>query len=435
MILNTHIYLNNFRGFSRTVVSLKDVNFLVGENSAGKTSLLALIRVIFSPDFWFANRFNSEEHEFGGFRDMLSANASNAAEFSFGVIQMRQVKGAKKLRRAGFVASFKEHEGLPLCSFFTHIANQKLVSIKSQGGRHSFTMEEIPKSFEDKGIEEIFRFVESRKEDSKITFKEVSQKIPSRIGLLPLFRLVHAISSGKKGSEDEHFLEMPFEPFDLTWLAPIRTRPRRTYDGYGKDFSPEGEHTPYILRKRLSSTEQAQAFKKALESFGKASGLFRKVGTHNLGKEAASPFEVMVTLTSKALRINSVGYGVSQVLPLLVEILVRPKGSWFAIQQPEVHLHPKAQAALGDLIFEVAKNDGKRFLIETHSDFTVDRFRMNFKANKDCQTAAQILFFERSGEGNRVSAIPILPNGEYSREQPVTFRDFFLKEQIDLLDL
>ena len=47
------IYLNNFRGFKKSYLTLTDVNFLVGENSTGKTSILKLIKLLSDPRFWF----------------------------------------------------------------------------------------------------------------------------------------------------------------------------------------------------------------------------------------------------------------------------------------------------------------------------------------------------------------------------------------------
>ena len=376
----THIYLDNFRGFTETVFQLADVNFFVGENSTGKTSVLAVLNSIFSPHFWFTQRFNNEEHDFGGFKDMLSASAPPGSEFTIGVYQIHALKDGQ-FRRVGFIASFRDHEGLPMCSFFARMDNQTLTALKSANvDSYQFAKGQLPDSMLTPNAEDIFKYLENWGKASTTTFKDLPKKIPSSLGLLPLLQIAMALESEKAESDlDLSGLEMPFEPYNVTWLAPIRTRPHRTYDGYGKDFSPEGEHTPYVLRKRLGSKGKAEAFEKALKQFGKSSGLFKKVGIHNLGKGTADPFEIVVTLASKALRIDSVGYGVSQVLPLLVEILIRPKGAWFAIQQPEVHLHPKAQAALGDLIFHISKNDGKSFLIETHSDFTIDRFRLNTK--------------------------------------------------------
>src|SRR5881396_1662040 len=71
-----------------------------------------------------------------------------------------------------------------------------------------------------------------------------------------------------------------------------------------------------------------------------------------------------------------VGYGVSQALPILVDTLQRPAADEvFLLQQPEVHLHPRAQAELGSFFVSQAGKK-RRFVIETHSDYLVDRVRM-----------------------------------------------------------
>jgi predicted ATPase len=124
---------------------------------------------------------------------------------------------------------------------------------------------------------------------------------------------------------------------------------------------------------------------------------------------------------------------VSQALPVLVELLDRKHGSWFAIQQPEVHLHPRAQAALGDVFFEMATSEHKRLLVETHSDFTIDRFRINYRKSKDRKPESQILFFERRDKHNTVTALPIDDTGELPEDQPSSYRDFFVGEELRLL--
>jgi len=190
----------------------------------------------------------------------------------------------------------------------------------------------------------------------------------------------------------------------LTWVAPIRTKPRRTYDELALAFSPEGEHTPYLQIK-------------------------------SLGRGATARFELDIVIDDKALNVLNVGYGVSQSLPVMVEILARGSGAWFAIQQPEIHLHPRAQAALGDVFFEMAALERKHFLIETHSDFTIDRFRMNYKNGRADKPDSQILFFERREKKNIVTSLPIGKLGELPAEQPSTYREFFVREQMNLLGI
>jgi predicted ATPase len=171
-----------------------------------------------------------------------------------------------------------------------------------------------------------------------------------------------------------------------------------------------------------------------LERFGEESGLFSTVDAHTFGSDPSAPFEVLVQISGIPLNISNVGYGVSQVLPVVVEMLTRPKGHWFAIQQPEVHLHPRAQAALGELIHFLVTDLGHRYLIETHSDHLVDRFRLRVsKTGKP--TDSQVLFFERTAEGNVVFPLNIDSKGRYPYDQPPSFRRFFLDEELSLLEL
>jgi hypothetical protein len=250
-------------------------------------------------------------------------------------------------------------------------------------------------------------------------------------------------ASLKKGINSKLYSDYMPRPFgSVVWLAPIRSRPLRTYDSHRVDYSPEGEHTPYLIKKYLSrrtKEQQGQAgkFIKFIQRFGKESGLFRSIAIREYGRRSkTSPFELDIILTDEALSVDNVGYGVSQSLPLVVEMFTRGRNTWFAIQQPEIHLHPRAQVAIGELIFQLALLEKKKFVIETHSDFILDSYRLKYgsKEHRD-RLDSQILFFERTDKGNVLHEIKILENGEISDDQPETYRSFFLQEQMRLLGL
>jgi predicted ATPase len=175
--------------------------------------------------------------------------------------------------------------------------------------------------------------------------------------------------------------------------------------------------------------------KELIESFGLKSGLFNSISIKPFGKDSSSPFEIDIIINSSSFKIANVGYGISQVLPIIVEKLARSKNTVFAIQQPEVHLHPKAQAALGDFIYFANQNTNMIFFIETHSEYLINRFRLNVHRNKEKKSKSQVLFFERTENGNKVHTIEIEGDGKYSEDQPASFKDFFIKEEIDLLDI
>ena len=78
------------------------------------------------------------------------------------------------------------------------------------------------------------------------------------------------------------------------------------------------------------------------------------------------------------LDITDVGFGISQILPVIVQGFLSFKGSLTMVEQPEIHLHPKMQADLADLFIDVVKstnNEKKFLLIETHSEYLLRRLR------------------------------------------------------------
>jgi predicted ATPase len=125
-----------------------------------------------------------------------------------------------------------------------------------------------------------------------------------------------------------------------------------------------------------------------------------------------------------------VGYGVSQALPVVAETLQARRGSLFLLQQPEVHLHPRAQAALGTYLANIARQRRLTIVIETHSDYLIDRVRMDVrdKTGLDPKDVC-ILFFERNGLNVTVSQLGMDDKGNILGA-PSGYRQFFLQEQL-----
>lgn len=425
------IYINNFRGFSKTVVPIRSVNFFVGENSTGKTSLLALIELLSRAEFWFNLDFNAGNYEFGGYRDIISALSGERSEFQIGLYKYDQKDPEDSVC---YLLHFREaKDGTPRLARFSQLHqnyNATLrVSNKQLAVRVSY---ETPSFSHSLSPHNYFEFLQEEATRRTSGYKVYSSD--KELFMLSPITSFPAILRDLTKHDNVKIKPKSF-PFPLLTrsfasMAPIRTTPKRTYDGYTKHFSPEGEHTPYVIRKRLPRGKKASnAFKLALETFGQDSGLFQTVGVTRFGKDSAAPFELTVTLGTKPLRVNSVGYGVSQVLPVVVELLTHGKNSTLSIQQPEVHLHPKAQAALGDILFHAATDESHTLFVETHSDYLLDRFRLSMQDHKHPNGFAQVCFFERTEDGNHIYPMVIDSSGEYPDDQPPGFRSFFLAEQ------
>ncbi len=439
-----YLYLDNFRGFTNTFIPITDVNFLVGENSTGKTSVLAVFRLISSMRFWFNQDFDSEEFSFGHFRDIVSIHSSDQRYFRIGLVEegsQSRRSNTKNVRTSrAFLASFKEHDGLPRITHFSFNRKDTWYTLKfTRAGIYYKVQSKSASDPANTPWTRIFALWSNEHRSAKSGYKKIN--IPDSIREdMPLAFAISLLGAPKKNDEasaEEMSVDIriPVPLPNVVWVAPIRTLPQRTYDAVKLVYSPEGTHTPYVIRKILDSKREAGKFLASMQRIGDASGLFESIGIRRYGRGVTAPFEVDIVLDRKALNLSTVGYGVSQSLPVLVELLIRPENTWFAIQQPEVHLHPKAQAALGDVFFEMATREQKHFLIETHSDFTIDRFRMNYKGRKGKIARAQILFFERKNRQNKVHSLIMGENGELPQEQPESYRRFFVKEELKLLGI
>lgn len=436
------LFIDNFRGFSNAVIPLLDVNFLVGENSTGKTSLLTMLQMFSGPQIFMGDPDfgKSENVQLGHFEEMVSAHSDDKTYFRLGYAAESTPNGKKKKRASGLLLTYENVEGLGKISRLSTTMGDSVIHLRFKDKKVFFKNEKPePVDGVNAMCTRLHEWVDIQASEADEGWTEI-KPLPDEARQMPLIFLMALARAGGNTKLKELPFSIPLTAPPLVWIAPIRTKPRRTYDEPQTQFSSEGSHTPYVIRRMLSSEKEAVKFKDFIERIGKSSGLFEKIEIKRFGESEVSPFEVDAYLDNTALGIGWLGYGVSQSLPIFVEMLDRPEGSWFAIQQPEVHLHPRAQACVGDVLFEMASRDNKRFIVETHSDFIIDRFRLNYRKGKSRRTnktlpEGQILFFERKSRKNVVTPLRIGPGGELPSEQPKDYRGFFVREEMNILGL
>lgn len=429
-----YLFVDNFRGFRETLLPIRDVNFFVGENSTGKTSLLALLKLFGSLNFWMSGRFLSEEIDFGNYIDIVSMHAEEKKYFHIGALT--GFEKDKKERYTAFMMTFSESDGMPRIQRYTYIEDDQKAEVKFKGQKTLYKIgKEEGITEEYNGVKELFmKLLEGHKKETS-GFKEIRELRRLPRNMAAVNALIEAIM---KGESDYDRGGVSFTWPDvfrvLIWLAPIRTQPQPIYGKFDIPFSPGGQHTPYSIKRLMESKGKAEEFRRFIRKFGRESGLFDSVYIKKYGRQKAAPFEVEIVLSGEATKITNVGYGVSQALPIIVELFEKPKNCAYAIQQPEIHLHPKAQAALGDLFFDFAVRENKKFLIETHSDSIIDRFRMNFRSKrKKGRPKSQVVYFESSSKGNILFVLNIDEKGNLPKEQPKGYREFFLKEDLRIV--
>ena len=101
--------------------------------------------------------------------------------------------------------------------------------------------------------------------------------------------------------------------------------------------------------------------------------------------------------TSRSLRPTSVGFGLSYTLPVVVALLAARPGSLVLVENPEAHLHPRGQMAMGDLIIRAAAA-GAQVIVETHSDHVLNGIRVAVKEGRGAPDQVAIHYFQRITE-------------------------------------
>jgi len=177
----------------------------------------------------------------------------------------------------------------------------------------------------------------------------------------------------------------------ICYLGPLRTKAERLYSWTGME--PEsvgyaGENTvAAILAARnrkisLGNRKTAKPFEEIIAMKLKEMSLIEDFKVNPIS-EHRQEYEVKVrTKGSKDwVDLPDVGFGVSQVLPVLVQCFYAPENSIIIMEQPEIHLHPNAQSALADVMIDVinSRENGKdrniQLIIETHSEHFLRRLQ------------------------------------------------------------
>ena len=129
--------------------------------------------------------------------------------------------------------------------------------------------------------------------------------------------------------------------------------------------------------------------------------------------------------------LTHVGVGVSQILPILVMCLLSNKGDSIILEQPELHLHPKVQSRLADFFVSINAL-GKQCILETHSEYLINRLRYLVAKTEDSSIAEDtIIYFVEKKEGcSNYRKVIINPYGVIER-----WPDGFFDESEDLASM
>jgi hypothetical protein len=194
----------------------------------------------------------------------------------------------------------------------------------------------------------------------------------------------------------------------VAYLGPFRQPPERRYRWTGCAPADLGKHGERAVQALLADDHVGQPRQDGQEGgrhwlLQQVSAWMARLGiADELCLQPTGPsgdHEVIVVRGRQRSNLADVGFGVSQVLPFLVLAYAVPPGATVIAEQPEIHLHPRAQAGLADLMAEVATQRRVQFLVETHSEHLFRRLQSLIAAETLAPAACRLYFVDRQGDG------------------------------------
>lgn len=404
----TSLTLDDVRCFSGARTGrIGRITLLIGENGTGKSTLLGCYRAFAA---------------LTGFDDLKDGNHFDADPFRMGMFATIARDGSEEFSVAG---TFGDH-----CHESVRIAfgdggreypKERSIEIRPENASEPFRIERISGDREVWRLEGPgFRFdldqadVSWRQMTSWLSHSVRHGEVPFRGELTELRRRIPGVSADRQNAFAKlanYLVGLPF-PRETARVVPLEPGPAERSRRY--------RTLPYPL--------DDGALAERVAALGEEVGLFSQVESSPPSRDGTT--EIRVRTPDGWRNIVDAGYGVHSVLPLLFSICGHGDDTAFLLQQPEVHLHPSAQAALASVM--AARH--QRFLVETHSDHFVDRFRICVMRGDLEPGDLQILYFAKTPDGrsSTIHGIGVDRNGNLEGE-PRGFREFFLDETHRLL--
>ena len=398
----SELHIENFKGISSfSSIQIKPITIFIGSNSSGKSSCIhaiaSLSQTVKVPnncrplilDDEFANvhlgRFIDVIHS-KSYQDLLSLGicVENIEFISFG----KDGKAIKDIGSASTNYHFK-------CTKRTQ--DIYLVSADIKIGNDSYTAKKTDSGYtvtHSSGARLSFRL------ESSFFFNPDTILRTSKGRVEPFFPLLQAQNAIKS------------ELLNTFYLGPFRQTPLRNYATRGSspvEVGPMGESTITLLANEIVQTKtrpHIKQIKKWLRTLGLATSLeVTRVARSDL-------FDVSMKLDDGVpFPIADLGYGISQVLPVLAQCSFAPRNSTLLFEQPEIHLHSISAKKLAKVFFETAFEKNCRILIETHSpDFLMQCFQ-ELESRKISADSFSVYKVTRLGGESRIT--PIEVDSEY----------------------
>jgi predicted ATPase len=217
----------------------------------------------------------------------------------------------------------------------------------------------------------------------------------------------------------------------IRYLGPLRENPKRIYTWSGETPSDVGIYGERSISALLATRNLGLPIETKIEEWMQKTELLSSFKLKSIAEERRELFEVRVKKdnVSSEVLITDVGFGVSQILPVLVLCYYVPEGSIILLEQPEIHLHPSVQADLADVLVDVVMNRNVQIIVESHSEHLLRRLQRRIAEEEIPSDKVNLYFCEMENGASKIEKLELDEDG-YIKNWP---HNFFGDDMGDLI--
>ena len=227
------------------------------------------------------------------------------------------------------------------------------------------------------------------------------------------------------------------------YLGPLREFPQRHYTWRGSEPADMGRRGEHVVDALLAAQQSGitiamgrgrkrQTIEERVAYWLKQLGLIHDFKVELIA-EGSNIYQVKVqkTPSSAQVLITDVGFGVSQILPVLALCYYVPEGSILLLEQPEIHLHPSVQSGLADVLIDAMKNRKLQIIVESHSEHLLRRLQRRVADQTITPEQTALYFCEAGDTGSQLRRLDVDLFGNI-RNWP---KDFFGDEYGEMAEI
>lgn len=417
-----NLQFENFKSWPELDIKCGKITGIFGTNSSGKTSILQFLLLLKqtkdATDRATSLELNGDLVELGAFSDVIHRHDQSLAltwKAGFTLSSPIQLRAATGSKASGDVVGDSDYLEVSssVVSSAKKIPTAQFLDYKLGDTRFSLAPREIKKTWIDLTVEnpiaEDFKFIRTSGRSWPLPGPVKSYAFPDQAR-------TYFQNSGFLAD-----LEQAYENQldNLYYLGPLREYPKRDYlwaRSRPSDVGRRGEKaidailyaTGSDARRNIKPRAKLMPFQEMVAYWLREIGLIHEFSVRELGTNSNRwQAWVKTSKDSSEVLLTDVGFGISQVLPVITLLQYVPEGSTVILEQPEIHLHPLAQSALADVIIQAATHRNVQVILESHSEHLLLRLQRRLAEGAIASDDIELYFCDTPKGTSKLSVLDV----------------------------